>query len=195
MKTNEQILKIRATLLYILRCIPEGVDYIKLFKILYYAQQSHLVEYGRVLVEDSFYAQKHGPVPSFLYKALKGFVSGDKLSADISACVEGVEFRMVDGTPVFTTRVDYDRDEFSVSDLRCLDKSISENRHIDSYILSEKSHEDRAWIEANKRYTKDPELGNKMTSIEIARAGNAGKGMIDYIRENQFIDKALFLYQ
>lgn len=68
MKTNDQILKIRAALIYILKSIPEGANYMKLFKILYYAQQSHLVTYGRVLVKDSFLAQKHGPLLLFYTK-------------------------------------------------------------------------------------------------------------------------------
>ena len=71
MKTSDQISKIKATLLYILNHFPQGVDYIKLFKILYFAQQDHLVKYARPIVEDSFCALKHGPVPSFTYKALQ----------------------------------------------------------------------------------------------------------------------------
>ena len=46
MKTSDQISKIKATLLYILNHFPQGVDYIKLFKILYFAQQDHLVKYA-----------------------------------------------------------------------------------------------------------------------------------------------------
>ena len=51
MKTKEQILKIKAVVLYILKQLPQGVDYIHLFKIMYFAQQEHLVKYigGRYL--------------------------------------------------------------------------------------------------------------------------------------------------
>ena len=45
MKTFIQIAKIKAVLLYIMQSFPQGVDYIKLFKILYFAQQDHLVKY------------------------------------------------------------------------------------------------------------------------------------------------------
>ena len=64
MKTAIQIAKIRAVVLYIMQSFTQGVDYIKLFKILYFAQQDHLVKYGKVIVEDSFRALKHGPVPA-----------------------------------------------------------------------------------------------------------------------------------
>ena len=45
MKTIEQILKIKAVVLYILKAFPEGVDYIHLFKVMYFAQQDQLKEY------------------------------------------------------------------------------------------------------------------------------------------------------
>lgn len=53
MKTPIQIAKIKAVILYIMQSFPDGVDYIKLFKILYFAQQDHLVRYGKVLVDES----------------------------------------------------------------------------------------------------------------------------------------------
>lgn len=45
MKTKDQILKIKAVVLYILKAFPEGVDYIHLFKVMYFAQQNQLKEY------------------------------------------------------------------------------------------------------------------------------------------------------
>lgn len=60
MKTKDQILKIRATVLYILQSFPCGIDYIKLFKILYFAQQMHLVNYGRTIIDDTFQARQYG---------------------------------------------------------------------------------------------------------------------------------------
>ena len=51
MKTTDQILKIKATVLYILGQMLQGMDYIHLFKILYFAQQKHLVTYGMPLME------------------------------------------------------------------------------------------------------------------------------------------------
>ena len=66
MKEKIQIAKMRAVLLYIMQCFPHGVEFIKLFKILYFAQQDHLLKYGKVLIEDSFKALKHGPVPTYI---------------------------------------------------------------------------------------------------------------------------------
>lgn len=67
MKTIDQILKIKAVVLYILKAFPEGVDYIHLFKVMYIAQQDQLKEYGLPIIYDTFVARKHGPVPALTY--------------------------------------------------------------------------------------------------------------------------------
>lgn len=53
MKTIDQILKIKAVVLYILKAFPEGVDYIHLFKVMYFAQQDQLKEYGLPIMYDT----------------------------------------------------------------------------------------------------------------------------------------------
>ena len=186
----DQIAKIRAVLLYILKEIPSGADYIKIFKILYFAQQAHLVTYGSVIIEDSFRALRRGPVPSFLYKALQYCVDGSSESKEIKFCIEGVSVSNRDTLPLFSATEKPDMDELSISDIECLNKSIMDYKDVDSDMLSEKSHEDKAWINANKRYNEDPGFKGLITPIEIAKAGGALKGVIDYIREDQLIDRA-----
>ena len=82
MKSKDQILKMRAAVLYILHSFPQGVDYIKLFKILYFAQQQHLVNYGRIIVDDTFQARQFGPVSGFIRKGLKLIENSQSLSED-----------------------------------------------------------------------------------------------------------------
>ena len=71
MKSVDQIQKIKAVVLYVLEKLGTGVDYIHLFKMMYFAQQNHLVVYGLPLMEDTFKARKHGPVPSVTYKVVR----------------------------------------------------------------------------------------------------------------------------
>lgn len=71
MKTLEQVKKIESVVLYVLRKFPEGVDYIKLFKIIYFAQKEYLVNYGKVLCPDTFKARTFGPVPALSDKVIK----------------------------------------------------------------------------------------------------------------------------
>ena len=74
---KEEIKKIEAVVLYILREFREGVDYIKLFKIMYFAQREYLATYGQTIMDDSFKARQRGPVPSLTYKVVKMAELGD----------------------------------------------------------------------------------------------------------------------
>ena len=71
MKTLEQVKKIESVVLYVLRNFPEGIDYIKLFKIIYFAQREYLANYGKVLCPDTFKARTYGPVPALSDKVIK----------------------------------------------------------------------------------------------------------------------------
>ena len=82
MKTIDQLLKIKAVVAYILQRMPNGVDYIHLFKMMYFAQQEHLVVYGMPIADDSFLARKHGPVPALTYKVLRGLEGKAALDTD-----------------------------------------------------------------------------------------------------------------
>lgn len=184
MKTTIQIAKIKAVILYIMQSFPEGVDYIKLFKILYFAQQDHLVKYGKVIVDDSFKALKHGPVPTYTYKALQ-IAEGKPLVGDFDEFLKDIE---VHDKKVYATAVP-DLDYLSGADQRSLDASIAKYKDTDPYDLSDLSH-DSAWEEAMQRIKDDPQK-NFITIIDIARAGKASEAMVDYIREKQIIKNAL----
>lgn len=186
MKTVDEILKMRAGVLYVLQSFESGVDYIKLFKILYFAQREHLVKYGRGVIDDTFHALKYGPVPSFIYKSLQMIEGRLDREIDFEPFCTGIHVN--DRSVVSSTMVP-DRDELSESDRICLDKSIKKYREFDSYRLSARSH-DAAWKEAYSRSLDDPEK-DRMTLIDIARAGKAPLGMIEYIKENIQLDKQL----
>ena len=70
MMTTDDMLKLKAVTLYILKQCGE-LDFIHLFKILYFAERQHYATYGKHLVKDTFCALERGPVPSFLYDAVK----------------------------------------------------------------------------------------------------------------------------
>lgn len=185
MKTVDEILKMRACLLYVLQALDKDVDYIKLFKILYFAQREHLVKYGRGIMGDTFHALKFGPVPSFIYKALQ--MAQEKLAKedDFAVFLEGIT---VNNISLVSSSIPPDMDELSQSDIVCLNKYIKKYRDYNSYKLSNRSHYDQAWKEAFSRSKEDPEK-DVMTMIDIAKAGKAKSGMIVYIKENMLIDK------
>ena len=89
MKSQEQINKIEAVVLYILQHFKEGLDYIKLFKIMYFAQREYLATYGLTIAEDTFKARQLGPVPSLTYKVVKMAENGDE-SADLKGFTSSI---------------------------------------------------------------------------------------------------------
>lgn len=186
MKTVDQIEKIKAVVTYILQRIPEGLDYIHLFKILYFAQQEHLVVYGTPLFDETFFARKHGPVPSLTYRVLRGIEGKRKLDSkelkDFSqslTVVSNGDHQIVR----LSDNVQCDMDELSVSNLKMLDKWIEKCKDVQSFDLSDLSH-DRAWRKAIRQTEKTGE-DTKITLYDIAQAGGASEDMLKVIRERQ----------
>lgn len=194
MKTTEQILKIKAVVLYILNAFPEGVDYIHLFKVMYFAQQNQLKEYGLPIVYDTFVARKHGPVPTLTYKVLRGIEGKVELSSkelkDFADSLTVTQSK--DGHQLIHAAQGAvcDRDELSVADVKMLDQWIGKCKNVDSFDLSDKSHEDKAWKRAKRQADKTGE-DTKITMYDMADAAGASKAMLTVIRERQSVQKAL----
>ena len=194
MKTIDQILKIKAVVLYILKAFPEGVDYIHLFKVMYFAQQNQLKEYGLPIVYDTFVARKHGPVPTLTYKVLRGIEGEADLSSEelkdfagslsISTSKDGHQLVLA------SKNAECDTEELSVADVKMLDKWIDKCKDIDSFDLSDKSHHDKAWKRAKRQADKTGE-DTKITMYDMADAAGASKAMLSVIRERQSVQKAL----
>ena len=100
-------------------------DMHRISKILYFADRKHLVRYGRPILGDHFVAMKDGPVPSKTYdlmKAIKGespFCSADKFRDSFE----------VKGFIVHPKKAP-DMDEFSQSDIECINESLEENQDL-----------------------------------------------------------------
>jgi uncharacterized phage-associated protein len=145
-----------------------NTDFHKIFKILYFADQKHLAKYGRPIVGDYYIAMNHGPVPSLIYDILK-VVRGDSIFSDEKGY--GAIFD-VKGHYVYPKQ-EPDMDEFSESDIECINESMEENKALSFEILKNKSH-DRAYCKA----TKD----DKISISEMAKVAGADEGMLSYIR-------------
>ena len=187
MKTIDQILKIKAVVLYVLQAFKEGVDYIKLYKILYFAQREYLGNYGLCLLPDSFRARDYGPVPSLTNKVVKIAEKqcSDENTVGLSDFVDVIDVR---GQRVFAKKSP-NMDMLADMEVSTLDECIEKYKDMDSMDLSEMSH-DSAWSHANNSRKDDPDK-DYLTVIDIARAGNAPKELVDYIREKQLLKKAI----
>lgn len=189
MKSREQIGKIEAVVLYVLQHFNEGVDYIKLFKIIYFAQKDYLANYGKVLCPDTFKARNYGPVPSLSDKVIKLVELQDDNSESYPDLLMFVQSIRVEDKKVFAINKP-DMDYLSSKECQCLDKWFNYCKNKDSVTeLSPESH-DSAYKAACKRSAKDPQL-DILTCLDIAKAGGASPQMIEYIRNKELISTEL----
>ena len=189
MKSPEQISKIQAVVLYILQHFKDGLDYIKLFKIMYFAQREYLATNGLCMVEDTFKARPKGPVPALTYKVVKLVENGlepDTEGNDLSEFLSSIEV----GADLIVHAVkDPDMDYISEMEKEEIDNIITKYGNMESKDLSLLSHDD-AYTKVKEMMEDDPQK-DIMTTIDIARAGGATKSMIDHIRDVQLIKASL----
>lgn len=185
MKASYEIDKIKAVVLYILKRSGGTLDFITLFKKMYFVQQRFLVTYGRPIFKDSFRAVKLGPVPSFTYMTLRSALSSFENSTnDVMSFCES--FKVNDDGKVKTVSAlaEPDTDELAVAEIRIIDQILLETKEKSPKQLSDDSHKDKAWIAANKRALDDP-TDNYIPLVNIARAGGAGKQILEHLRQAQ----------
>ncbi len=178
--------QIKAVMLFILKSFPSGVDFIKLYKIMYFAQKKFLSQYGKIIFDDSFVAKKLGPVPYYTHDAIHAQSNGKvPENKEISSfLLSGVT---VNENCVFANQ-DPDEKFISVKAKQILSETIERYKNVDSKILSEKSH-DSAYEEAEARYKKN-HADNMLSLTEIAKAGGASPDLIEYIQTKMAIKKA-----
>uniref|UniRef100_A0AB33JP72 Panacea domain-containing protein n=1 Tax=Prevotella sp. GTC17262 TaxID=3236797 RepID=A0AB33JP72_9BACT len=187
MKSLEQISKIEAVVLYVLQHLGCKTDYIKLSKLLYFAQRQALVTYGRTIFDDSFKARTFGPVPALTYKVLKLVESGDDFqeNSDLKEFASSIKI----GNKMVTATREADQSYLSKIEKDILDEVIHKYGAYDSMKLSEMTH-DEIYNEVMKRIEDDPQK-DIFTLIDIARSGGASEAMLKYIREKQLVKTAL----
>jgi len=192
MKEIEEVNKIKAVVEYILQQMDEAVDYIHLFKVMYFAQEEHLAIYGAPIMYDTFVARKHGPVPSLTYKVLR--VAEGKtvdVTGELQAFASDLSLSMSEGHQVVALAdgVQCDMDELSRSNIRILDKWIEHCKDIDSFDLSELSH-DKAWKKAVRQTERTGE-DTKISLYDMAASAGASKDMLGVVKERQMNRRAL----
>jgi len=146
-----------------------GPDLHKIFKILYFADQKHLASFGRPITGDFYIAMNHGGVPSGIYDMVK-MVKGDSICQDTGF----KEFFAVSGHFLFPKQ-DPIVEEFSQSDLECLEESILENQDLSFSQLKDKSH-DQAYRKAQK--------DDKISFREMAKVLGADDTVLEFMKIN-----------
>lgn len=135
-----------------------------LAKVLYFADQKHLVRYGRPIIGDDYIKMPYGPVPSAIYDGVKR----NGMYKILEGAIE------VKGNDIYP-KLEPDMDELSESDIECLGQSIDENVHLSFGELKDKSHQ-LAWNSAQS--------SNSLNIQNIAKEGGACEDMLNHICES-----------
>ena len=160
-----------ASIQYIVSNISKP-DFYKIFKILYFADQKHLVKFGRPISGDFYIAMDNGPVPSKIYdilKALRGDLFFEVKVAKFNKLIQVYDNHMI------KSLTKPDLNVLSESELECIDESINENKGLSFESLKRKSHGP-----AYKKAIKNIDI----PVLEMAREGGATKEMLNYIELN-----------
>ena len=145
----------------------EKSDAHKVFKILYFADQKHLVTYGRPITGDTYVKMQYGPVPAFLKDVSEG---NEK---------EGLINRI--NKHFLTSSYPYNEEDLSESEVECLREAITENKDLSFKELTEKSH-DSAWQKAKWH----------INYMAIAKAATDNPDILNYIRINAMNEQMSF---
>ena len=115
-------------------------DFHKIFKIIYFADRQHLVDWGRPITGDTYIAMEAGPVPSRMYDMLK-IVRGDSYMPD----TEGLNrYFKVENWMYVNPLQDADLVQLTPNEQEILSETIRKYADLSYDELKEKSH-DVAW--------------------------------------------------
>lgn len=181
MNLSDKVVVTVHSLLYILNKLGGRADFHKVFKILYFAEREHLSIYGISITDNEYIAMNNGPVPSLAYDILKS-LRGSGLLLKYQDSFS--PYFILTGRYIVESKKEADLDEFSESELNCLDRSIEIYGSKSFTQLTKESH-DYAWKSANRDC--------EMSLLKIAKSGGADKNMISYIKEIMEVNTALFI--
>ncbi len=153
--------KALTALLYVSKVLGTNADFHKTYKILYFADQLHLLKYGRPVVGDTYVKMNYGPVPSFI----KNIVDGNIDSLTNNVAVYNKKYIK----PIVEPNLDF----LSESDLECINESIQSNKDLSFDQLTKKSH-DFAWHNASWQ----------MDYEDILKAVSSDENMLKYVQNN-----------
>jgi len=174
--------KLIEVVLYILNK-TNGIDYYRLFKILYLSERNHLANWGSKIIMDNFVAMDKGPVPTELYDLVKG------------NNVEGEDFlKMFNNAVSYPSTIKYglkanrkaDEDYLSESEKEEIDKAIPIIQNESFGKIKEEAH-DKAWFNAFYK----SEYNRTLKPSEMAEVAGASKEMTDYVNEGICLINAL----
>jgi hypothetical protein len=148
----------------------------KSFKVIYFAEQMYLRDWGNTLTGDVFIKMVDGPVPSNIYNLVKAAAGRDHGNSLGEEAIEYAKHHLtVQSGHLISALKQPNTDYLAQTEIGCLDHAIALCRDLSYADIKEMSH-DRAWQAAEFKKPLDPLL--------IAAAGGADEVALDYLRES-----------
>lgn len=186
MKEMDNILKIKAVLLYILQHSERDRHNVySIVKTAYYAQQLHFVKWALPLYKDKIAALQFGPVPSTIYDVLK-MARGDRKvltyygDSPLRSIADSIGFQ----DELFYAKEDVDCDVLSQSNIQCIDEAIEKVASMDFDAIVADTHGE----EWNRVWNSKAHF---MDDIMIAKEGGADESIISYLKEALDLEEML----
>lgn len=150
-------------------------DMHKLCKILYFADQRHLSQYGRSITGDTYIAMQYGPVPSNVDDILKA-IRGDSFFASSKEAEQLKKWFAFNNHFMVRALVEPNMKKLSVTDVKCLIYAIDLCRDKSFDELTDYSH-GLAWNNTKR----DREMSVK----DILREVGEDEAYVEYIADKQ----------
>lgn len=144
-----------------------------ILKTLFYADKFHLQKYGRPVTGDVYIKMPYGPVPSLAYDMLK---QNENLPAQVLDEVQAALEVSKDGKyAAVSARRSPNFGVFSGTDLECLKDALNSCSPMGFEALTDLTHKERAWEEADMNQEMnfelfiDEDLPNRVELIEYIK--------------------------
>jgi uncharacterized phage-associated protein len=147
-----------------------------LAKIFYFAEKWHLSRYGRPIIADTYVAMPQGPVPSTIRDLVRQNWDWLDKPENFDDCIQISDDR---GLMRVSAKDTATFDRLSNTDKACLEEAINYCANMTPDELSNVTHLERAWYEADRnRYMDyelfiDEDLENREEIVEMAREAAA----------------------
>lgn len=153
-------------------------EMMKLFKLLYFADQEHLNKYGRTITGDKYIAMEKGPVPSETYHIVQANRKDDYAISRYAACDDFEVEEWFRIRPSKEANTDY----LSESDIEVLDNVLLKYGKKSSHELSQLSH-NYAWKRTQRNQVID--------IADIVREAGGNTEYVEYIVDGINFENAL----
>lgn len=126
-----------------------------LSKVLFFADRNHLRQFGRPVTGDAYIAMDNGPVPTNIYDIIKGDLD---FFGDPAAINEALQVEQGPRYLEVTAMRPANTDLLSETDIAALDEAIKFCRGKPFTELSNLTHQEPAYLHAQRNAEMDPEL-------------------------------------